>query len=314
MIVDNETTRPTATLAVEVTPGDVDAGAEMRLTAALTCAPPADLSGRTIQIRDGDGAVVGSAEFSGFDGATSTTEAFAITAPVATGDHVWSAVATEHVAEDLSWPELSAPVRFTVRPHATSVVVWGVPSAIEPGQRFGIKVGAKCACGCRAAGWSVAIRDGDGATVATVVTGDAPWPGTAALYVAEVECEASGAEGLSQWVAELAAPELEIAHAARSTAFGVRLVPPPACLVTVQAVDAKSQAPVQGAKVVIHPYRGVTDDRGVAEMRVPRGAYKVFVGGKAYVPFAVEGEVTKDMTIRAELALDAGPTIPDTWA
>ena len=60
---------------------------------------------------------------------------------------------------------------------------------------------------------------------------------------------------------------------AEGAANGMRVVSRPECLVTIEALDKESQTPLSGARVVMHPYRAVTDERGVAEVRVAKGAY-----------------------------------------
>ena len=54
----------------------------------------------------------------------------------------------------------------------------------------------------------------------------------------------------------------------------------------------------------MHPYRAITDDRGVAEVRVAKGAYKLFVSQTRYLTFGLPVEVTADMTARAELDVE----------
>jgi hypothetical protein len=164
----------------------------------------------------------------------------------------------------------------------------------------------------------VAIRDAEGRDVAACAVGDVPWPGTAALYFAEVELRAPAAQGLHAYEAALEAdvttgPE-RAPHEAASARFQVRTVPAPECRVTVVAVDAASRTPVPGARVVVHPYRAVTDAQGVAELRVPKGAYRLFVSGRDYVPFRSDGEVSADVTIRAELDADRGPSDAELWS
>ena len=202
--------------------------------------------------------------------------------------------------------------------HETRIVVWDTPAAIECGAPLRLKVGVKCAAECCAAGWRVAIRDADGRSVASAAVGDVPWPGTAALYYAELELRAPDAEGLHAWEASLEADPATApgrpAHTDASTRFHVRAVPAPQCLVTVVAVDAASRAPVRGARVVVHPYRAVTDSQGVAELRVPKGAYRLFVSGRDYFPFRSDGEVSADVTIRAELDADRGPSDAELWS
>jgi hypothetical protein len=74
--------------------------------------------------------------------------------------------------------------------------------------------------------------------------------------------------------------------------------------VTVETVDKISQSPLSGARVVMHPYRAVTDERGVAEVRVARGVYKLFVSQSRYLTFGLPVEVMADITTRAELDLE----------
>ncbi len=201
--------------------------------------------------------------------------------------------------------------------HATRIVVWDTPAAVECGASLRLKVGVKCTAECRAAGWRVEIRDAEGRSVASAAVGDVPWPGTAALYYAELELRAPNTAGLHAWEAVLEPEGAAVdrpAHAAASAQFHVRAVPAPECVVKVVAVDAASRAPVRGARVVVHPYRAVTDAEGVAELRVPKGAYRLFVSGRDYFPFRSDGEVSADVTIRAELAVDRGPSDAELWS
>jgi hypothetical protein len=102
-------------------------------------------------------------------------------------------------------------------------------------------------------------------------------------------------------------------HAAASAGFQVRVEAKGECLLTVVAVDARSSAPVRGAKVVVHPYRAMTNALGVAEIRVPKGAYRLFVSGLDRLPFRSDGKITADVTVRAELDPDFGPSDAELW-
>ena len=66
--------------------------------------------------------------------------------------------------------------------------------------------------------------------------------------------------------------------------------------------------------MVAHPYQAVTDEDGVATLRVPEGEYRLFVSGKNYFPFHCDSDVKTDMTIRAELAVDRAPSDADLWS
>jgi hypothetical protein len=103
-------------------------------------------------------------------------------------------------------------------------------------------------------------------------------------------------------------------HTGTCTRFQIRTVTAPEYLVKVVAVDAESRAPLPGAKVVVHPYRAITDAHGVAEIRVPKGAYRLFVSGRDHFPFRSDGEISADVTIRAELDKDLGPSDAELWS
>lgn len=201
--------------------------------------------------------------------------------------------------------------------HATRVVVWDVPVAVEPGAAFHIKVGVKCAAECSSAGRVVEIRDAAGQALACASVGETPWPGTASLHYAELELRAPSVEGLHACEAHVAAGVEAAgvpAHEVASARFQIRTARAPECRLKVIAVDARSRVPVPGAKVVVHPYHALTNAEGVAELRVPKGAYRLFVSGRDRFPFRSDGEIDSDVTIQAELDEDFGPSDAELWS
>jgi hypothetical protein len=205
-----------------------------------------------------------------------------------------------------------------MEPHATRLVVWDTPGAIECGAAFRVKVGVKCAADCGARAARIEIRDVQGRTLASGPVGPEPFAGTAALYYADLELRAPDAVGVQTWEARVPAlvddASGQTTHAAASASFTVRTVPAPECVLTVVAVDARSRAPVPGAKVVVHPYRAVTNADGVAAIRVPKGAYRLFVSGRDRFPFRSDGEISADVTVQAELDADLGPSDAELWS
>jgi len=196
--------------------------------------------------------------------------------------------------------------------HAVNVVAWDIPSAIVAGETFQMKIGVKCAHECDLANMDFGIFDEKGTQIATGTLPAESWPGTTGLHVAEVELEAPAAEGLYTWSVKSPSTKLgtspgtdgELTHAEESVSFGVRVVANPEYLVTVETVDGIDHTPLSGARIVMHPYRAVTDEHGIAKVRVAKGTYKLFVSQTRYVTFGLPVEVDADMTARAELYVE----------
>ena len=205
-----------------------------------------------------------------------------------------------------------------MEPHATRIVVWDTPAAVECGAALRFKVGVKCAAECGAAARRVEIRDEDGRSVASAAVGDVPWPGTAALYFAELELRAPDTEGLHAWEARAADGRRRAPgrHAHR----GERAVPRSRRACARVSRESRRRRRARAARrcrarrsSFIRTAR-VTDAQGVAELRVPKGAYRLFVSGRDRFPFRSDGEVSADVTIRAELDEDRGPSDAELWS
>ncbi len=297
MTSQHEKTRSQTACVVDVSPEVVDAGAGMTLHGAVSSTPARDLRGHKLLIKDNAGAEVGSFELTHFNGETNETDEFVLKAPVKPGAYEWSAV----------YAETSMPISFTVKPHTMNVLVWDIPPTIVTGERFQIKVGGKCSSQCDLINKAFEIHDHSGTQIATATLPGKRLPGTTGLYFAEVELEAPADERLYTWSVKCAGSEAGIPHDEGSISFGVRVVSRPECLVTIEAVDKDGQTPLSGARVVMHPYRAVTGERGVAEVRVAKGAYQLFVSQTNYVTFGMQVDVTADMKTRAELELEPVP-------
>jgi hypothetical protein len=292
------------TCAVDISPDVVEAGDELILRGKASCAPACDLRGHMLLVKDQAGADAGSVAFTAFNGETNETGELVVNAPVTPGEFAWVAVCPAFVKHGIAYPEASTPISFTVRAHATSVVAWDIPSAIVVGEKFSMKVGIKCSHQCDLTNREFRICDHEGALVVRGMLQTNYWPGTTGLHVVEVELEAPTTDGLYTWSVKVPSSDVGIPHAEASIIFGVRVVSHPEYLVTVETVDKVEQTPLRGARVVLHPYRAITDDRGIAEVRVAKGAYKLFVSQTRYITFGVPLEVTADVTTRAELDVE----------
>ena len=202
-------------------------------------------------------------------------------------------------------------VEVTPGEHAVELTVWDAPPTAVTGECFAVSVGVRCSAGCNLAGRELCIFDQMGSCAGTAKLGHDVWPGTEALYFAEVEVRAPLEAGSHQWEAKIAGWEAELTHAAGSFSLMVRVVPSPDCEITVRAVDREKQTPIAGARVVMHPYRAVTDDNGIARVRVARGQYDILVSGSQYLPACASVEVTADLITSAELDSDQPWTPPD---
>lgn len=199
----------------------------------------------------------------------------------------------------------------TTQPHAAQLTVWDVPFTAVAGERFRVSVGVRCSAGCGLGGHKLGLFDQDGAQVGTVTLGHEVWPGTEALYYSEVEAKAPLAPGSHRWEIRTGDWVSKVPHSAGSLPIVVRVVSAPDCEVTVRVVDRESQAPVKGARVVMHPYRAVTDANGIAKVKVTRGPYDILVSGSKYAPAGTRVEVTGDMATCAELDADTVDEIPE---
>ena len=304
MVSHSEEPHGQMTCAVDASPDVVDAGAEMALRVKVSCSPPCDLQGHTLLVKGEGGADLGSVEIAEFDGDTNSTHEFLVKAPVTAGGYTWSAVCPAVVKGGTSYDEASAPISFTVTPHTTYIVAWDVPSDTGAGDRFTIKVGVKCSSACDLANSGFGIYDHEGKQLAVGTLPDERWPGTVALYAAEVELEAPSSAGLYTWSVKRLRSDLDIPHAEASIEFAVRVVERPEHLVTIESLDSVTRAPLSGARVVMHPYRVVADEQGVARVRVAKGAYRLFVSQTNYITFGLPVDVAADITVRAELDLE----------
>jgi|SRR5579864_9295782 len=291
------------TCTVEVSPSEVDAGAELAVTVQVSCPNGCDLRRHGIAIRDQNDIELASAELTELDGEAYVTGTFALRGPLRVGEHIYRAVLAAREQDGVGHEETSTAFSFVVVPHAASMNVWGLPSAIAAGERFRFKVGLKCSAGCKLAGRQLRILDHGGMQVAEAELVDDVWPGTSALYFAEVEARAPRQIGDYQWRVESPGSE-QVPHAAGSCGFAIKVVSPPDHEVTVAAFDSEQQTPIVGAHVLLHPYRAFTDESGLARVKVAQGRYKLFVSGFRYIAHESIIDVTGDVTIRAELGAE----------
>jgi hypothetical protein len=303
------------TCTVELSASVVDAGAILGVKVITACSPPCDLEGETVAIHDSDGRVVASGTLGAYDEKTESNSAeISVPAPLAPGDHQWSAHLAAYADEEVAYDAVTARIAFATKAHTSTVLVWDVPTATVAGEPFTLKVGIKCSSGCRQAHRAFTIVDRDGNEVAASRAGEAIWPKSEALYFTEVEVRAPGDVGLMRWEARVAEADIAagdtqvpLAHTAAIASFDVRSVKRPDHRVRLEAWDGEKQEPLAGARVVLHPYGAVTDEHGIAELDVAAGDYQVFVSRTKYTTYGAPVTINADLDTRIELFREPPP-------
>ena len=291
----------TSTSMVQAPGDELDAGVYIAFKVKVSCPSTCDLRGKIVKITAQDAAVQ-ETFLTEFYGTVNETDRLIVKAPTEPGEYTWTAVFPAQEKEGVLHQESSAPFSFIVKPHhATSMAVWDVPSAIAVGDRFRMKVGVRCSADCRLTDKQVEIYDHEGGKVATEKLGDVPWPDTGTLYWAEVELKSPDTEGYYKWEARFPEPDLELPHEEASHTFGFRTGKPPEHVVTVEVLDKDTKTPIKNADVLLHPYRGYTDEGGVAKIGVPEGDYKLYVSKNEYKTFQTTVKAASDVAVKAEL-------------
>ena len=110
--------------------------------------------------------------------------------------------------------------------------------------------------------------------------GDAPWPGTDALYWAEVELRAPPAPGLVTLAVRFDAGDLDEPHQDASSPFNVSVVARPDHTLTVKV--ASGGVPIEDAIIRLGPYRATTDASGRPRSNLATGRYELVVWKAGY--------------------------------
>jgi hypothetical protein len=181
----------------------------------------------------------------------------------------------------------------------------------------------KCPATCDASQWPVEIRGRDDRLLYATQLGREIWPQSRNLHYRAIELTAPAESGCHAWTVVAPAVRAEpdgkaapdaVTHAAARTEFNLRVVTEPEHRLQITAVERSSRQPVAGIGVVAHPYRTTTDAGGVAELRLPQGPYRLFVSGPGYLPLRLDGLLSGDSRLRAELEPDQGPTDAELWS
>jgi hypothetical protein len=297
-------------IATEISPEEAFAGGEVTLTVSVTCEHGCDLSGLVVELADETGAAIAPpVELARIEEGVNYSAPIVLRVPTTVGvQHVIATFAAQEKAGERH-EEAKSSASYVVKPHTISLIAWDVPSAVPAGDSFRISLGLKCtANACRLAGERFEVRDHLGTVQATGTLADEPRRGTVAVYPAGVELVAPGSAGQYRWDVVVGDFGREMPHAGGSTSFGLRVVDAPEVTVEIEVLERSSQRPVPGAQVSLHPFRAVTDDRGVARIAVTKGEYQLFVSGFNFVTQREALEVTADRRLRFELEVEPEPS------
>jgi len=289
--------------SLSISPQEADAGALLTLKAVAECPEEYDLSGDQISFHDAAGREIGSAPLAALEGNDFGAE-IAVTAPIELGEYGYSTVLMPAEGDGFAHAGASAEARCRVKAHDTYLNAWDIPSAITAGDAFSFHVGITCSCGCNLGNRAFVVRDQEGTVVASGRLGEAIWPGTSALYFAEVRAVAPADIILHQWMVESAGSNSGIAHSPGSLGIPVRTVAAPDHEITIEVVGRESGAPLEGIKLIMHPYRATTDRNGVARMKVAADHYLLHASGLQHMPYRDHLDATRPIKLRILMAVE----------
>jgi len=208
-----------------------------------------------------------------------------ITLPTKPGKYAFNAAVKKvsETKEDIEFEVLKFSIQ--VLAHQIHLNVWDVPDAIVVGERFKFKVSVKCSSGCPLPGHRLLVQDIAGVELASGLMSPEVWPQTDSLYYAELEATAPNHVGAFE--CSLKSEEKKSAatvHGAMDCTFQMNVVAKPECEIEIKAVEYETQQPIEGASVVMHPYRALTDSNGVARLNVVKGSYEIVVHSSKRIP------------------------------
>jgi hypothetical protein len=287
---------------VEPVPEEVPVGADVIFKLHAMCPEGCDLRGAPLKVVADDAAVLTEGVIAGAtDAASEPMTDITIKTPPHAGDCTWTVVLPAHEHRGIAHQAATLPVRFAAVPRSTSLAVWSIPAFVVKNEPFAIKVGAKSSADCTLHGKEIEVCDAAGKVVAHGKLGNTPWPGTSALFWAEIEVPAPAQEGLGAWSVRFAAAGLELQHDDSRAGFTFMVVRPPEHTLTVKVVEKDTAAPIDNVQISVGVFRGATDESGRADMRISKGTYDLNVWKVGYEAPARTIEVAADATVQVEV-------------
>jgi hypothetical protein len=275
----------------EPVPSEIPVGSSVDVGVRVSCAAGCDLAGIPLAVIAPDATQAMARR----DGDNLT-----LTAPAEVGRHCWQIATPAHQVGDVVHESATFEITFATRPHHTSLAVWAIPDAAVAGAPFTIHAGVKCADGCALRGQRIDIVDADGTVLASAQAGDAPWPGTSALYWTKLTLPAPPQEGLATFAASTEATSQGLAHDGASTSFTLAVAKPPEHTLTVKVIAKDTAEPIADADIRLGAYRATTEPSGLAELRIAGGAYELHVWKAGYEAPPTALDIRGDMVVQVE--------------
>jgi hypothetical protein len=292
-------THSTTIEVIEPAPPEVTAGAAITLKVKAFCPRGCDLTGMPIKVVAADGAL-GRTGFASGLGQDDVAE-MKLEAPSQTGEHIWRFTFGPHEVAGIRHDEVTVPVRTVIIPHATSLAVWSIPSPVVMGSTFAIEIGAKSSAGVVLAAEHVVVRNESGTMVAQGRLGEAPHPGTTALYWTSVQLAAPTREGLHIWSVECEPRGPDLPHERGSTTFSVAVVGEPEHRLTIKVIEPGTSSPIADAEVRLGAYRAATNPLGIAEVDMPKGVYELDIWKVGYAASTRTVRLDNNMLVEVEV-------------
>jgi hypothetical protein len=315
--------RPIALDLFEALPSALDLGAPFSLTVALTTKARCDLAGAAYHVLQGNDVVAtgilpptvrfdpDSNDHDPRNGPVDTRDhvRIALCAPREIGAFEWTLVLPEQEPDGIALAESALTFSFKTSVHKTSLAAWDVPSPVVAGEKFSVKVGAKCTACCALSGQQIELRDEGGSLLGAGRLGEAVWPGTEGLYWAELQAIAPHEEGLHQYSVAFPACDHALPHRAAAAALSFVTVAPGQHQVCIAIVERETRAPVAEAQVRLGFHRSATDAAGVARFMAPSGTHRLFVWKADFSApeQVIEVDQDIDLVVEAEALLEPDP-------
>lgn len=275
----------------EALPAELDSGAPFSLAVALTAKSGCDLTGAAYRVLQGEEAVAAGVlppivrfdpDGNDYDPRNGPVDKrdnvrIALRAPREIGVFQWTLVLPEQKLGSVALAGGALTFSFSTGEHRTSLAAWDVPSPVVAGEKFSVKVGAKCTACCALNGRQVELRDEKGAVLAVGHLGEAVWPRTEGLYWTQLEAIAPGDEGLHNCSVAFSACDHALPHQDASAGLSFVTVGPGRHRVCVAIVERETGAPIAEAQVRLGYYRSASDEAGVARFTAPSGKHRLFV-------------------------------------